>query len=60
MSKFQQFLKALIPSIESEAERNEAYLSEAVDLYDLERRMEVIERQGREIHPAVTFAQGLR
>ncbi len=60
MSKFGYFLKSLIPHIESQDERNEAYLAEAVDIYDLERRMEQLERQGRETPPALSFAQGVR
>jgi hypothetical protein len=60
MPKFIEFLKNLIPSIEPPSARDEAYLAEAVDIYDLERRMEEIDRRSRSAQPALTFAQGLR
>ena len=41
------FLKSLLPSIESQKERDEAYMAESVDIYDLERRMREIDERGR-------------
>jgi Protein of unknown function (DUF3563) len=40
-------LNALFPSLRSQAEIEEAYLAEAVDTEDLERRLREIERCGR-------------
>lgn len=45
MTKLQQFLKSLVPAIESGHDRDEAYLAEAVDIYDLERRMRDIDER---------------
>jgi hypothetical protein len=41
------FLKSLLPTVESQRERDEAYLASAVDIYDLERRMHEIDERGR-------------
>ena len=54
MSKLFQLIQALLPRFESQAERDEAYLNQSVDIYDLERRMREID--GR----AATIATGLR
>ncbi len=54
MSTLNEFIQTLIPRFETQAERDEAYLNEAVDIYDLERRMREID--GR----ADTLATGLR
>ena len=43
MSKFYRLIQALIPSFPSQAERDEAYLAGAVDIYDLEHRMRDID-----------------
>ncbi|MEO5883159.1 MAG: DUF3563 family protein, partial [Caldimonas sp.] len=40
-------LRSVIPSVESQSERDEAYLAAAVDLRDLERRMREIDGRGR-------------
>jgi len=42
-----QALKSLLPSIESQTERDEAYLAGSVDIYDLERRMREVDERGR-------------
>ena len=47
MSKLLEFFKALISIDESSQARDEAYLAEAVDNYDLERRMREIDRGRR-------------
>ena len=60
MFKVLQFIKALIPRIESQDARNEAYLAESVDIYDLERRMREIDQRGRDASPDLTFSLGLR
>jgi hypothetical protein len=41
------FLKSLLPSIESQRQRDEAYMAAAVDVHDLERRMRDIDERGR-------------
>ena len=53
MTPIYSFLKRLLPTIESQQERDEAYLAEAVDLHDLERRMRAIDERGRR-GPAAT------
>ncbi len=60
MSRLFALLKILIPTAESRSAHDEAYLAEAVDIYDLERRMEEIDRRGRNVPQALTFMQGLR
>lgn len=47
MTNLLNFLKSLLPSIESQQDRDEAYMAEAVDIYDLERRMRDIDERGR-------------
>lgn len=54
MSKLIELIKALIPRFETQAERDQAYLNDSVDIYDLERRMREID--GR----ANALANGLR
>jgi hypothetical protein len=54
MSKLIELIQALFPRFETQAERDEAYLNEAVDIYDLERRMREIDAR------ATTLATGLR
>jgi hypothetical protein len=39
MSHFVEFIKTLVPHIPSQQQRDEQYLSEAVDIYDVERRI---------------------
>jgi tRNA A-37 threonylcarbamoyl transferase component Bud32 len=41
------FFQALFPSLQSQSEIEEAYLAEAIDTEDLERRLREIERRGR-------------
>jgi hypothetical protein len=47
MTKLLNLLKSLLPTIESQKERDEAYMADAVDIYDLERRMREIDERGR-------------
>ncbi|MCE9658959.1 MAG: DUF3563 domain-containing protein [Burkholderiales bacterium] len=47
MNTLLNFLKSLRPSIESQQERDDAYIAAAVDLYDVERRMREIDARGR-------------
>ncbi len=47
MTHLLSILKFLVPSVESQTERDEAYMAEAVDIYDLERRMREIDERGR-------------
>ncbi len=54
MSKLIELIQALLPHVETQAERDEAYLNDSVDIYDLERRMREID--GR----ADSLATGLR
>ena len=50
MSRLIEFIdaiKAHLPVIETQAARDEAYLAESVDIYDLERRMREIDQRGQ-------------
>ncbi|MGZ5652678.1 MAG: DUF3563 family protein [Caldimonas sp.] len=47
MTTLLNYLRSVLPSIESQQERDELYLSGAVDIYDLERRMREIDDRGR-------------
>ena len=47
MSKLLELIKALKPSAEPQRVRDEAYLAESVDIYDLERRMREIDCRGQ-------------
>ena len=60
MSNFLKLLKALVPSMRAEHERDEAYLAEAMDIYELERRTREIDAKGRLPTCAVAFGLGLR
>jgi len=60
MSKLLKLINALIPTIEPQHVRDEAYLAQSVDIYDLERRMREIEWRGRNGSQDFTFSLGLR
>jgi len=47
MTSLLKFLKSLLPAVESQRDRDEAYMAGAVDIYDLERRMREIDERGR-------------
>jgi hypothetical protein len=49
MSNFLGLLDALIPTMRTQRERDEAYLGEALDIYDLKGRMREFDARGR--HP---------
>jgi hypothetical protein len=53
MFNFSDFLKTLLPSAEAMHERDERYLAEAVDIYDLERRMREIDTRSHGHAPGV-------
>jgi hypothetical protein len=57
MSKLLRLIKALTPSIEPRRVRDEAYLAESVDIYDLERRMREIDYRGQ--NGSGSFSLGL-
>jgi hypothetical protein len=46
MSPFVEFIKTLVPHIPSQQQRDEQYLNEAVDIYDVERRIFEIDHRG--------------
>ncbi len=60
MFKIIETLKALMPRAEPLPQPDEAYLADAVDLYDLERRMREIDLRSRDRSPDLVFALGLR
>lgn len=47
MNTLLTLLQRLLPTIESQRDRDEAFLAEAVDIHDLERRMRQIDERGR-------------
>lgn len=53
MSSLLQLLQSLLPRVESQSERDEAYLAGAVDIHDLERRMRSIDQRGRDRDAAI-------
>lgn len=59
MSNFLDFLRTLVPFMQSQRERDETYLAEALDIYDLERRMRQLEARGRHASSDVPFGLGL-
>ena len=59
MSKLLGLIEAILPEIEPQQVRDQAYLAESVDIYDLERRMREIDQRGRSAND-LTFSLGLR
>ena len=57
MSHFVEFIKTLVPHIPSQQQLDERYLSEAVDIYDVERRIFEIDHRGVQ-HPYQASALG--
>ncbi len=47
MSKLIELIKALVPGFESQSELENSYLSQADNLYELERRMHEIDVRGQ-------------
>ena len=60
MSKFLGLIQAMLPQIEPQQARDQAYLAQSVDIYDLERRMREIDQRGRCAANDLTFSLGLR
>ena len=60
MSKLLGLIQALLPEIEPQQSRDQAYLAQSVDIYDLERRMREIDQRGRHAAGDLTFSLGLR
>jgi len=60
VSKLLGLMQAMLPHIEPQQARDEAYLAQSVDIYDLERRMREIEQRGRAAASDLTFSLGLR
>ena len=60
MSKILGLLQAMLPEIEPQQSRDQAYLAQSVDIYDLERRMREIDHRGRVAANDLTFSLGLR
>ena len=60
MSRLFGLIQAILPEIEPQRARDEAYLAESVDIYDLERRMREIDQRGRTAANDLTFSLGLR
>jgi len=59
VSKLLGLFQAILPEFEPQHARDEAYLAESVDIYDLERRMREIDERGRSAND-LTFSLGLR
>jgi len=60
VSKLFGLIQAILPKIEPQQARDQAYLCQSVDIYDLERRMREIDQRGRSAANDLTFSLGLR
>jgi hypothetical protein len=60
VSKLLGLIQAMLPEIEPHQDRDQAYLAQSVDIYDLERRMREIDQRGRSAASDLTFSLGLR
>ena len=60
MSKLLGLIQAILPEIEPQQARDQAYLEQSVDIYDLERRMRELEQRSRSSASDLTFSLGLR
>ena len=60
VSRLFGLIQAILPEIEPQQARDQAYLVESVDIYDLERRMREIDQRGRCAANDLTFSLGLR
>jgi len=60
VSRLFGLIQAILPEIEPQQARDQAYLAESVDIYDLERRMREIDERGRCAANDLTFSLGLR
>jgi len=60
VSKLFGLIQAILPEIEPQQARDQAYLEQSVDIYDLERRMREIDQRSRSSANDLTFSLGLR
>lgn len=60
MTAISKLINAFLPILQSQRERNEAYLGEAVDIQDLERRMRELDLRNRASPQALPLSLGLR
>jgi Protein of unknown function (DUF3563) len=63
MSRILEFIdviKAHMPVIQTQVARDDAYLAESVDIYDLERRMREIDQRGQNRSHYLGLSAGLR
>lgn len=60
MSAISKLIKALLPILPSQRERDEAYLAEALDICDLERRMRALDQREHTSPQALPLGLGLR
>ena len=60
MFAISRLIKTLFPLLPSGRERDDAYLGEAVDIYDLERRMRELDQRDRTSQQALPLGLGLR
>lgn len=60
LSPLVRFVRQFLPNVQSQQERDEIYLSESVDIYDLERRMRDIDRRGLRPQSRTMIGLGLR
>ena len=60
MSKLLGLVQAILPELEPRQSRDQAYLEQSVDIYDLERRMRELEQRSRSSASDLTFSLGLR
>ncbi len=51
-------IKALLPRVPHQQNHYDAYLSEAVDIYDLERRMREVDHRGRYSRECLPLSPG--
>lgn len=47
MSKIFSFIQSILPKRQQQQDRDDSYLAEAVDIYDLERRMRELDQRRR-------------
>lgn len=59
MSKLIELIQALIPRFQTQAERDQDYLNESVDIYDLERRMREIDGRAAKLAKGLHYGQVL-
>lgn len=55
MSKLIERIKALIPIIKGQKDLDDAYLSRSADVYDLERRMRLLDAASRDNARSLIF-----